>query len=113
MNSETLYRKVGKKYVPVSVSLSDRDYMRLSSGLWLVQTSEHSRSTSFVGKLADLQDVNPSVFIQLKTKQSEIVSAVRQAIEETKRETPDGTAWWTIDLWRITDAIFKVLAKDE
>lgn len=44
---ETLYRKVGKRYVPCAV-----DQIGYQCGLWLVQ--EHGRERIYVGRLADV-----------------------------------------------------------
>lgn len=110
IEANTLYRKVGNRYVPVTSIINHGDYMTMQPGLWIVSQSDHSRGTTFIGKVSELQKLDSSVFASLKNNQTEVIAALRQAIEETKEETPDGVSWWTIDLWRITDSIFKVLA---
>lgn len=52
MKNEQLYRKVGKKYLPVDYV----DRTELSDGVWLIQTKSFSKSfTSLAWKLGDLK----------------------------------------------------------
>jgi len=80
---ETIYKKVGRKYVPVGYNMPD-----ITDGIWIVQSNPHSKSiTSLAWKVGDLKrPVDVVTHVALQTMADELIHYI---IKLSVKDSPE------------------------
>jgi len=80
---EILYKKIGNRYVPVGVN--DIPHV---DGVYVVHTSKRARTSAYIGKLCNIEDVPLAGALLSKT------DVAAGALVKARSENPQGLSAW-------------------
>lgn len=109
MSNDTLYRKVGRRYVPAGVEFTGWP----ANGVWLVEDGRQGR----IAKLGEVPE--PAPLAAVERHRDRITDAVRRAVESHARGTfkvdweAKDARWEWPSLHDVVTAIVKELAKGD